>query len=49
MIGMSNLQASGRYFKMPNAREGDQETGILWSRALPEASGGATVTYRKLD
>ena len=34
---------------MPDAGEGSQETGTQLSRVLPEASGGATVRYRKLD
>ena len=32
----------------PDAGEGYQETGIWLSGVLPEASGGATVRYRKL-
>ena len=31
------------YFQRPDAGEGDRETGIMLSRVLPEASGGATV------
>ena len=39
----------GRDLQMPEAVEGDQETGIQLSCVLPEASGGATVRDRQLD
>ena len=45
-----NLQASkGRHLQMPDAGEGDRETGISSSCVLPEASGRAAVRYRELD
>ena len=34
---------------MPDAGEWYQETGVLLSSVLPEASGGDTVRYKKLD
>ena len=50
MMGMYNLQALKEgTSKMPDAGDGDQETGISLSRVLPEAFGGATGRYKELD
>ena len=46
---VSSPGLKGRYLKMPDAGESWQETGLLLSPVLPEASGGATVKYKKLD